>query len=72
MTTGNFGLNNLTVVSLATAGAFISLKATGLIAWPWVWVLAPLWGFMIVLPLLLVLGLLILVLGAVSIALENK
>jgi hypothetical protein len=72
MTASNFGLNNFTVVSLATAGAFISLKATGLIAWPWVWVLAPLWGPMIALLLVLALGLLILVLGAVLIALENK
>lgn len=27
---------------------FIALKLTGVIAWPWVWVLAPLWiGFII-------------------------
>lgn len=24
--------------------AFIILKLTGVIAWPWVWVLAPIWG----------------------------
>jgi hypothetical protein len=24
--------------------AFIVLKLTGVIAWPWVWVLAPLWA----------------------------
>ena len=27
---------------------FIALKLTGVIAWPWVWVLAPLWiGFIV-------------------------
>lgn len=27
---------------------FITLKLTGVIAWPWVWVLAPLWiGFIV-------------------------
>ena len=27
---------------------FIALKLTGVIAWPWIWVLAPLWiGFII-------------------------
>ena len=27
---------------------FIALKLTGIIAWPWVWVLAPLWiGFIV-------------------------
>ena len=34
-------------VSLLTL-LFIALKLTGVIAWPWVWVLAPLWiGFII-------------------------
>ena len=32
-------------VSLLTL-LFIALKLTGVIAWPWIWVLAPLWiGF---------------------------
>ena len=27
---------------------FIALKLTGVIAWPWIWVLAPLWiGFIV-------------------------
>ena len=26
---------------------FITLKLTGVIAWPWVWVLAPLWGTLV-------------------------
>lgn len=28
---------------------FIALKLTGVIAWPWVWVLAPLWGTFVLL-----------------------
>lgn len=39
---------------------FIALKLTGVIAWPWVWVLAPLW---ITLALSLVLAALIAVLS---------
>ena len=40
---------------------FITLKLTGVIAWPWIWVLAPLWiGFLlsfgIVLLFLIVIG----------------
>jgi hypothetical protein len=31
------------LAALATA-VFITLKLTGVIAWRWVWVLAPLWG----------------------------
>lgn len=38
---------------------FVGLKLTGYIAWPWVWVLAPLWGsFLIIVPLLLVIAIL--------------
>ncbi len=36
---------------------FIGLKLTHVVAWPWIWVLAPLW-----LPLAIVLGILVVVL----------
>jgi hypothetical protein len=37
---------------------FVTLKIIGLIAWPWIWVLAPLWiPIAIVLALLIVVGL---------------
>ena len=39
---------------------FIALKLTGVIAWPWVWVLAPLW---IVFIISVLLGLLVVVLS---------
>ena len=39
---------------------FIVLKLTGIIAWPWVWVLAPLW---IVFIISVLLGLLVVVLS---------
>lgn len=39
--------NVMTCVDIGFAGlltiAFIALKLTGLISWPWVWVLSPLW-----------------------------
>ena len=39
--------NVMTCVDIGFAGlltiAFIVLKLTGLISWPWVWVLSPLW-----------------------------
>ncbi len=39
--------NVMTCVDFGFAGlltiAFIVLKLTGLISWPWVWVLSPLW-----------------------------
>lgn len=44
---------------------FIGLKLTGYVSWPWLWVLAPLWG-----PLAL--GLVILVLGGIAAALLNR
>ena len=33
---------------------FIALKLTGVIAWPWLWVLAPLWGQLIVFAVFLI------------------
>ena len=38
---------------------FITLKLTGIIAWPWVWVLAPLWITFVASIVLVVLVLLI-------------
>lgn len=46
--------------------AFIVLKLCGVISWPWVWVLAPIW-----IPLVLVLGILlvlIIILGILHIS----
>ena len=34
---------------------FITLKLTGVIAWPWIWVLAPLWGTFVLTVILLLL-----------------
>lgn len=42
--------------------AFIVLKLTGVIDWPWLWVLSPLWiGFLLLLVLMLVLGVILLI-----------
>ena len=41
-------------VSLLTL-LFIALKLTGVIAWPWIWVLAPLWGTFVLTVILLLL-----------------
>lgn len=42
--------------------AFIVLKLTGVIDWPWLWVLSPLWiGFLLFLVLMLVLGVVMLI-----------
>lgn len=49
---------------------FITLKLCGVIQWPWVWVLAPLWGpvaFVSGLLLALVLGVLAIKLGALAV-----
>lgn len=44
---------------------FIGLKLTGYIAWPWLWVLAPLWApLALVLVMLAIMGTLALLLGA--------
>lgn len=42
---------------------FIGLKLGGVITWPWLWVLSPLWG-----PLSIVLGVFILILISAAIA----
>ena len=39
--------------------AFIVLKLTGVISWPWVWVLAPIWAPLAV--ILLIMGIIVLV-----------
>ena len=33
---------------------FIGLKLAGVIAWPWLWVLAPLWGQLVVMLVVLI------------------
>jgi hypothetical protein len=35
--------NDAYKTAAVTGSALIGVKLTGLIAWPWVWVLAPLW-----------------------------
>lgn len=40
---------------------FLVLKLTGVIAWSWVWVTAPLWGAAIALPVVWFLGVLVVV-----------
>ena len=35
---------------------FITLKLTGFISWPWLWVLAPLWITLALLVLILIIG----------------
>ena len=36
------GINDMSIVDLLTV-AFVVLKLVGVITWPWVWVLAPIW-----------------------------
>lgn len=49
---GGVGLGGLLFV------LFLALKLTGVIAWPWVWVFAPLWA-----PIILAIGLIIIAIG---------
>lgn len=57
-----YSVQSLSFCQLLTV-AFIVLKLTGVIAWSWWWVLAPLWG-----PLAVVLAIILTVLAFVGIA----
>ena len=53
MKSSSFGLELLTIL-------FVALKLTGVIAWSWWWVLAPVW-----IPLIIVVGVVIII-GVIS------
>jgi Flp pilus assembly protein TadB len=57
------GIGIGSVLTLLVTAVFITLKITGIIAWSWLWVLAPLW---IPIALLIVVFLFILILGLIG------
>ena len=64
MTTKTATVNQPTVGLATLLGVtFIILKLTGVIAWPWVWVLAPFWIGLAVFLGLVLLGLLLMGMG---------
>lgn len=55
---------------LGTLGiVFVVLKLTNVIAWPWIWVLSPLW---ISIALLLVAVIFVLLIGGIGVALDSR
>ena len=53
MTTGNSSSSNGIGVFGLMGVMFIGLKIAGVINWPWIWVLAPFWGSILLAALVL-------------------
>ncbi len=60
----NKTISAISVITLyVTQPTFLILKLTGYITWNWIWVFAPLWGFIVAVILLVFIGLDLIKLG---------
>ncbi len=54
MSDGSSGNSHGTSLLTLLTVLFIGLKLSGIIDWPWLWVLAPLWGQLVLLAVILI------------------
>ena len=59
------GGNSITLAGLL-AVAFIVLKLTGVITWPWIWVVSPLWMPLVIFAVLAVIILVVMGIAAIG------